>query len=100
MAISSTVSENGDLLTITVTGRFDFSSHHDFCETYKGIEAKPTRYCVDMQDTAYIDSSALGMLLLLHDYAGDNCEVKIINCKRDIKDILSVSNFEQLFIIE
>lgn len=100
MAITSVVSDNGNLLTISVTGRFDFSSHHDFCETYKDVEPKPAHYCVDMKETIYIDSSALGMLLLLHDYAGDSCDIKIVNCKRDIKDILTVSNFEQLFTIE
>ncbi len=99
MTITSSLSESGDVLTIAVSGRFDFSSHLDFCESYKRLDAPPKKYCIDMDDAAYIDSSALGMLLLLHDYAGDDGNIEIINANNDIKEILSISNFEQLFSI-
>jgi anti-anti-sigma factor len=55
---------------------------------------------VDLKDATYLDSSALGMLLLLRDHAGgDSSQVKIVNCNADVKKILSISNFEQLFTI-
>ena len=54
-----------------------------------------------MKETSYLDSSALGMLLLLRDHAGgDNAKIKIINCNSDVRKILSISNFEQLFTID
>ena len=57
-------------------------------------------YVVDLKDATYLDSSALGMLLLLRDHAGgDSSQVKIVNCNADVKKILSISNFEQLFTI-
>ncbi|MCP8898325.1 STAS domain-containing protein [Gilvimarinus xylanilyticus] len=101
MAVTSTISGDGADLTIVIKGRFDFSSHQDFRGTYENLPHKPTRYVIDMQDTAYLDSSALGMLLLLRDYAGgDKANIQILNASDDVKRILTISNFEQLFSIE
>lgn len=101
MAITSTVSNDGSELTIAIEGRFDFSSHQDFRGTYEHLDTKPSRYIIDMQNTAYLDSSALGMLLLLRDYAGgDKANIRILNASADVRRILTISNFEQLFTIE
>lgn len=101
MSIESSASQSGDELTISIEGRFDFSAHQEFRDCYERIEAEPDSYVVDLNRTTYLDSSALGMLLLLRDHAGgDNAEVKIVNCNRDVKKILTISNFEQLFSIQ
>ena len=100
MAISAEVSTTGDELTIAVTGRFDFSSHQEFRNAYEALDTAPARYRIDLREANYIDSSALGMLLLLRDYAGgDKAVVEIVNCTSDVRKILSISNFEQLFTI-
>lgn len=101
MAITSTLSSDGSLLTIYIQGRFDFSSHQDFRGSYESLDTKPERFRVDMQETTYLDSSALGMLLLLRDHAGgDNSQIEIRNCSPDVKKILTISNFDQLFDIK
>ncbi len=100
MAISSSSSADANELTINIEGRFDFSSHQEFRRSYESVPSKPGSYVVDMKATSYLDSSALGMLLLLRDYAGgDNSNISIVNCNDDVKKILSISNFEQLFKI-
>ena len=100
MAISYSVSADGEALTISVDGRFDFSSHQEFRRAYEDQPVVAKTYTVDLQATSYLDSSALGMLLLLKDFAGgDEAVVNIINCNSDVKKILSISNFEQLFSI-
>ena len=54
-----------------------------------------------MTAASYLDSSALGMLLLLRDYAGgDSASITIVHCNDDIKKIFAISNFEQLFDIK
>ncbi|MGK0500571.1 MAG: anti-anti-sigma regulatory factor [Oceanicoccus sp.] len=54
-----------------------------------------------MSAASYLDSSALGMLLLLRDYAGgDSADICIANCNDDIRKIISISTFEQLFKIK
>jgi anti-anti-sigma factor len=101
MAITSTVSADGSQVTIYIQGRFDFSSHQEFRNAYEKLSKVPDRYRVDLQGTSYLDSSALGMLLLLRDHAGgERSEIEIINCSQDVKKILMISNFEQLFAIQ
>ena len=100
MSIMAKVSDDGSELIISIDGRFDFSSHQEFRKAYEDIENKPEQYVVDMNTTTYLDSSALGMLLLLRDYAGgDHANIKIVQCNDDVKKILTISNFEQLFDI-
>lgn len=100
MSIWSSASNDGRALTINIQGRFDFSAHQDFRESYEAVDQDPDQYCVDMKETTYLDSSALGMLLLLRDHAGgDSANIKIVNCNADVKKILAISNFDQLFAI-
>jgi HptB-dependent secretion and biofilm anti anti-sigma factor len=100
MAITSSVSPDGKQVTIFIQGRFDFSSHQDFRNAYERLNPTPSQYRFDLQGTTYLDSSALGMLLLLRDHAGgDQSHIQIVNCSQDVKKILAISNFEQLFEI-
>ncbi len=100
MAITSKQSNDGNQVTIFIQGRFDFSSHQEFRAAYEKLPKTPTHIRVDLQETTYLDSSALGMLLLLRDYAGgDKADIEIVNCSVDVKKILTISNFEQLFTI-
>ena len=99
MAITSDYDAQDSHLTISVSGRFDFSAHKEFRESYEDAD-QPDRYTVDLREANYLDSSALGMLLLLRDYAGgDSGKVEIVNCNEDVRKILTISNFEQLFTI-
>jgi anti-anti-sigma factor len=61
------VKENDSCVVIKVKGRFDFSCHASFREAY----AKAPDGCefvVDMEEASYMDSAALGMLLLLREH--------------------------------
>ena len=99
MAISGSVSSNGDTVEIKITGRFDFNAHHDFRNIYRN-EQSNAQYTIDMSGTDYIDSSALGMLLLLREHAGNEAaKITITGCNTDIKKIFAISNFEKLFTI-
>lgn len=100
MSVSSNIAKDGSSLVIEVEGRFDFSEHEAFRNCYEMQGSKPDRFVVDLRQTSYLDSSALGMLLLLRDYAGgDDASVEIVNCSQDVKKIFSISNFDQLFSI-
>lgn len=100
MAITSLPSSDGQELTILIQGRFDFGAHQEFRNAYERVNSTPQRYVIDLKDTTYLDSSALGMLLLLRDHAGgDNAQICLLNCNPDVRKILAISNFEQLFKI-
>ena len=100
MAVTSEVSADGSKLTIAIKGRFDFAKHQEFRDAYEELSPAPACVVVDLKDATYLDSSALGMLLLLRDYAGgDRADIRLINCNADVRKILAISNFEQLFSI-
>ncbi len=100
MAISGNVSDGGDSVLINIMGRFDFNAHHDFRNIYRN-EKTSAAYTIEMSGTEYIDSSALGMLLLLREHAGnESASITISGCNDDIKRIFAISNFEKLFTIK
>ena len=98
MAVTATTT--GNSITIKISGRFDFSSHQEFRQIYENVPADVAKYSVDMSEATYLDSSALGMLLLMRDHAGgDSAQIEIVKCNDDVKKILTISNFGQLFSI-
>ncbi|QSP94405.1 STAS domain-containing protein [Marinobacter salinisoli] len=100
MPIETRHLEDSQTLVISIDGRFDFSTHQAFRDAYEHCDNLVDHYVVDLSETTYLDSSALGMLLLLRDYAGgDSAKISIENCNSDVRRILSISNFEQLFAI-
>ncbi|MDN6319791.1 MAG: STAS domain-containing protein [Marinobacter sp.] len=100
MPIQTRRSHDGQSLIIKIQGRFDFSTHQAFRDAYEHGGKNVDGYVVDLSEATYLDSSALGMLLLLRDYAGgDNASIVIENCNNDVRKILTISNFEQLFTI-
>ncbi|MFJ3484476.1 STAS domain-containing protein [Pseudomonas sp. NPDC090202] len=99
MSVTSERSSDGQQLTINIRGRFDFSAHQDFRGAYEGVD-DAQRFVVDLHGTTYLDSSALGMLLLLRDHAGgDRADVRLVNCSAEVVKILAISNFSKLFQI-
>lgn len=102
MSIQSRVSSDGSTLTIAIDGRFDATSLDDFRRSYENVDAgKVGQYEVDLKDTIHLDSSALGMLLVLRDFAGgDQAQIAIKNCSPEVKKIFSISSFTQLFDIQ
>jgi len=97
MTISS--STDGDKQIINIQGRFDFSLQSDFRKAYESSDSN-SHFIIDFSGAEYLDSSALGMLLLLRDYAGgDSANIDIMHCRNEIKNILEISNFQKLFKI-
>lgn len=98
MTIKSVSSADGAVLTIYVSGKFDFKVHAAFRAAYEGVVPRPRKYVVDLAQAEYLDSAALGMLLLLRKFAEceDNC-VSISNAGPSVAKILKIANFQKLF---
>jgi anti-anti-sigma factor len=89
-----------DVLYIKVIGRFDFGMHNDFRQAIKLIGEGVKRVEVDFADTDYLDSSALGMLLVLRDKVGaSKTVIEILKVKPEVRKILEIANFDKLFNI-
>jgi len=100
MGISINVSDENKTATIKINGRFDFSLHNDFRKSYKDVVLKSGQYVVDLAGTEYLDSSALGMLLLLKEHAdSQSSSVKLSGYSDEIKEILTIASFDKIFTL-
>ncbi|PKH23190.1 anti-anti-sigma factor [Pseudomonas sp. 43NM1] len=98
MSVVTELTPDGQKLTIVISGRFDFAKHQEFRESYENLQPKPESFEVNLKDATYLDSSALGMLLLLRDHAGgEDANIKLSYASADVRKILAISNFEQIF---
>ena len=101
MALKKQVSDDGNVLTITISGRFDISAYKDFGQAYADEVDSASKFVIDMAECEYLDSSALGMLLMLRERTGSETDkIDIINLSPAIKNIFTMANFDKLFNIE
>jgi len=95
--MSITTTTSGNITHIIISDRFDYSVHSEFRKTYKNT-SKENQFIIDMNRATYLDSSALGMLLLLRDHVNERSDkISIIGCNPEIKNILEMSKFTDLF---
>ncbi len=98
MSINMTTSDEGSKVTIAVAGKFDFQLYDEFCASYAETAGDGIEYVVDLAETEYLDSSALGMLLLLREHAGgETSSIEIRQATPEVRKILDIANFGKLF---
>jgi len=101
MAIKTFVSDDDKHVTIAIDDRFDFSLHQQFRDSYNQCLVEGTLFTLDLSNTSYMDSSALGMILLLKDHAENVAgKVVITNPNADVNKILEIAQFHRLLTIE
>ncbi len=97
MGLRTQLSDDGRELTLSIEGRFDFTLHMEFREAYRG-QSPDMRYVIDLSRTTFMDSSAMGMLLLLREYAGEKqADIHLRDCSEAVKKVLAVSHLDSLF---
>ena len=97
MAISTKTENNASV--IAIKGRFDFTSHNEFREGYRTLQPG-TKVKLDLSGCDYLDSSALGMLLLLREHVGTESDsIEIAGATIEVRSILDIANFDSLFKI-
>ena len=86
-------------VTLRPQGRFDFNSFRTDYEAALA-QAGVKNVLVDLQAVQYIDSAALGILLLLRDKAAPlGIKVELANLTGTVKDVLEIANFHKIFTI-
>lgn len=98
MQVTTAVADG--VATLGLKGRFDFNAHRDFREATEQVLAHTdvAALNVDLAEVEYLDSSALGMLLMLRDkIKASNRRVALINCRGPVRQVLEIANFAKLF---
>jgi len=90
---------SGDSLELALSGKFTFADNKTFNDVIDEIESYKN-IVIDMGKVDFIDSAALGILLLMR----DKCEksatsLEIRNPKGQVKQMFDISRFGDLFNI-
>ena len=100
MRISQEISTG--IATMSLSGRFDFNTHREFRDVYEsliktdGVKALD----IDLGGVDYLDSSALGMLLLAKEKtSANNIRLRLTNSKGTVRQILDIANFGKIFTL-
>lgn len=100
--MQASVQRDAGKATIRLAGRFDFNTHREFRAAYEPLisEAALRSIVVDFVGVDYLDSSALGMLLMLRDkMGGAGKEVELAGVRGNVRQVLDIANFGKLFQI-
>jgi anti-anti-sigma factor len=87
---------------LRLTGRFEFSMHREFREAVDtALQNKDVETVViDLAGVEYLDSSALGMLLMLRDRANTaKKSLSLASPRGMVKQALDIARFDKLFSI-
>ena len=84
-----------DTTTITINGRFDHRRVIEFKEVFA---MSPRLWIIDLSQVDYVDSSALGVLLLLRERVNNDPQrVHLRGVRGQPKAVLAMAKFERLF---
>lgn len=101
MAVTSKLYSDNKELVISIDDRFDFSLHQQFRDSYQSITTTGLTFTLDLSKTDYMDSSALGMILLLKDhvqlYGGT---LVVAKPSATVRKILEIAQFQRLMTIQ
>lgn len=100
--MQASITKESGTAEVRLSGRFDFNAHRDFRNAYEPLMAESdiSAVTIDMGGVEYLDSSALGMLLMLRDKAGAaNKALTLANVRGPVKQVLEIANFGKLFRI-
>ncbi|NOY63343.1 MAG: STAS domain-containing protein [Gammaproteobacteria bacterium] len=101
MPLQTQVSPNDNTVTIKISNQFTYSIQKEFRESYQSHVAKTTKFLIDLSGADYMDSAALGMLMLLKKHA-DNTASKVViyHPSQKIEKLLLMAKFDKFFAID
>lgn len=94
------ISSNNKCGMIYVSGSFAFNLQDEFRRAYESLASKNTIIQLDFQQANYMDSSGLGMLLVLKKFLDTKkVNYEIQRASGQIKDLLMMTHFYKYFVI-
>jgi anti-anti-sigma factor len=95
-------SKSGAIGTIQLIGRFDWAARQQFKEAFTPhLEDAVVRSIeINLAELTYLDSSALGMLLLLREKTEALNKTVVLRAPNgEVQNILDIANFKKIFTI-
>jgi anti-anti-sigma factor len=90
---------SSDCITLHVSDRFDFSVHRSFHDACLA-QPRARSYVVDLEGVTSMDSSALGMLLLLREHAGgDDADIRVVNASNELCNTFRVAGLDRMLTL-
>ncbi len=92
----------GQRVVLRFSGRFEFCAHREFREAIDRIMQMEgiDELAIDLMDVDYVDSSALGMLLMVRERANSaKLGLVLTNPRGMVRQALDIAHFEKLFVI-
>ena len=100
MALTRSLDDGEKTLTLTVSENFLFSMYREFRDAYEHYKRPGGHIRVNLAGASYMDSSALGMLMLLRDHAqAHDQDVVIVSPPQSVRRVLEIASFDKLFRI-
>ena len=98
----ATISTSGNIARINLAGEFDFSSQDELKQMFeKALSVSAQAIQIDMQNTDFIDSSVIRLILKFHDTVRKNKKSLVItNCNERIYEIFTIGGFDQVVDIQ
>lgn len=86
---------------IALSGRWTFTAQGNFMpEIEQARDADAPEIVINLREVTYIDSAALGMLLVARDRAQKKGKTLVLEaCQPSVSNILKVASFDKLFTV-
>ncbi|HWV15821.1 MAG TPA: STAS domain-containing protein [Cellvibrio sp.] len=89
-----------EIKTLTLPDRFDYSYHRQFSDAYVSLleNAEIAHVVLDFSLVKYLDSSSLGMMVLMQkEMKAKNKKVQIKGARGTTEEILKMANMNKIF---
>ena len=98
----ATVEFTDGVARISLMGEFDFSSQENLNLSFEEALILPTNEIqIDLEQTSFIDSSVIRLLLILREAAKRNKKnLVLLHCGERIYEIFKIGGFDQVFDIQ
>ena len=97
MSISIDLNKEETDAKISIRQNFTFDMHQDFRRAYEGLPDSCKKIELDLNDVEYIDSSGIGMIMLLVDIVKDKkSRLEITNVQGTVRETFELMNMDQI----
>ena len=95
------VTQQGDITIVEVTGQLIVGNRQELKDdVLKLLDGGARKFLIDFRDTAYIDSSGLGVLVSLSKKIREKGgEMRLSNLNEDLRTLFELTKLDTLFVI-